>query len=110
MKKNTYINEVRELQKIAGLLKEDEFDLSDNPLKSKKRYKKVLVDLLADECKEFLEYHFDDWKYAFIDAEPNDEIQAVYDKLSDSLAVDEDFEDMMEEDIFPEVRRKVFGR
>lgn len=33
--KKKFINEIKQLQKIAGLLKEDEFDFSDNPLRTK---------------------------------------------------------------------------
>lgn len=44
MKKRTLINEVRQLQKIAGLLKEDDLDLADTPTFSS--LKKQLTDFV----------------------------------------------------------------
>ena len=70
------INEVRNLQKIAGLLKEDEdFDLSYNPFKPKSDDEEVIKkwymnsnpyvrDLSPEEVEAGIEAHFGEWTSA----------------------------------------------
>jgi hypothetical protein len=105
MKTNLY--EVQKLQKIAGLLKEDEFNLSDNPLKPFRNKKLVdeIIDLMVDDCIGNYDGDFETWQeslYSYLPDQISDALQHLETAIGDG-----DFDEFIESKIYPEVKARV---
>lgn len=106
MKSKKLLYEVAKLQKIAGLLKEDELDLFYNPLQPRKRKAKdKLIDVMVEDCIENYDGDFETWEQSLYDVMPY-EITVAFRDLETAIG-EKEFDDVMEYEVYPEVKKRV---
>jgi hypothetical protein len=100
------INEVKRLQKIAGLLKESELDLLYNPLQPRKRKAKdKLIDVMVEDCIENYDGDFEAWEQSLYDVMPY-QITVAFRDLETAIG-EKEFDDIMEYEVYPEVKKRI---
>ena len=97
MKKKSLLSEVRQLQKIAGLLKEN--DQAD-------AIKRELITLMVNDCIENFNGDFQEWLEQGMQSVIPPEILSAMHKLAD--VVGEDLvDDIIENEIYPAVKAQL---
>lgn len=97
MKKKSLLSEVRQLQKIAGLLREN--DQAD-------AIKRELITLMVDDCIENFNGDFQEWLEHGMQSVIPPEILSTMHKLADVVGQDL-VDDIIEDEIYPAVKAQL---